>query len=73
MLHHKLFDRGVLGLTEALRIEVSDAFSARTDAGRLLYGLHARELMPRPGTAPPSPAHVRRHRREVFKGRALAA
>ncbi len=73
MLHHKLFDRGVLGLTEALRIEVSDAFSARTDAGRRLYDLHGRALAPRPGTDPPATAHVRWHRRQVFRGRPLAA
>jgi putative restriction endonuclease len=67
VLHHKLFDVGVLGLDERLRVVVSKSFSARTDAGRAVYGLHHRPLSPRPGTLAPSPDHIAWHTREVFK------
>ncbi|NJC71631.1 restriction endonuclease [Planosporangium thailandense] len=73
VLHHKLFDLGVLGLDTSLRIHVSNAFTARTNAGRALYDLHGRTLEPRPGTAVPATEHVAWHRREVFKGAPLAA
>jgi putative restriction endonuclease len=73
VLHHKLFDLGVLGLSAALRVQVSAAFTARTSAGRAVYDLHGREMHPRPGTALPAGSHVSWHSREVFKGRPLAA
>jgi putative restriction endonuclease len=72
-LHHKLFDFGVLGLDGSLRVLVSSAFAARTDAGRAVYGLHQRMLSPRPGTQVPAPAHISWHREEVFKAEPLAA
>lgn len=43
VLHHKLFDLGVLGLDAAFRVLVSATFSARTAAGRAVYGLHGHE------------------------------
>jgi putative restriction endonuclease len=73
MLHHKLFDRGALGLDDELRVQVSRAFTARTDAGRAVYDLHGRVLRPRPGTLLPASEHVSWHGQEVFKGNALAA
>lgn len=72
-LHHKLFDLGVLGLSNGLRVMVSARFSARTLAGRAIYDLHERELSPRPGTAMPAANHVSWHARQVFKGDPLAA
>lgn len=72
MLHHKLFDRGVLGLDDRSTIRVSAVYSARTDAGRAVYDLHGRVLAPRPGTAVPAPEHVAWHGAEVFRGTALA-
>ena len=39
ILHHKLFDLGVLGLDAGLRVQVSAAFTARTIAGRALSEL----------------------------------
>ena len=72
-LHHKLFDRGALGLDAELQVLVSTTFTARTDAGKALYDLHGTTLRARPGTADPAAAHIAWHRREVFKGRALAA
>jgi len=72
-LHHRLLDRGVLGLTVQGRVRVSEAYSARTEAGRGVYDLHDRELRPRPGTPLPAEVHVAWHSREVFKGTGLAA
>lgn len=71
-LHHKLFDRGALGLDEQMRVLVSTSFTARTTAGRGLYELHGRELKPRPGTVVPRAEHVGWHTTEVFKGLPLA-
>jgi putative restriction endonuclease len=68
VLHHKLFDRGVLGLDHRLRIHVSKTYTARTSSGRALYGLHGRLLEARPGTPMPAVDHVSWHQREVFKG-----
>ena len=73
VLHHKLFDMGVLGLDPDLRVQVSAVFSARTTAGRTVYELHGRPLNPRPGTVIPAAEHVAWHTREVFKGQPLAA
>lgn len=74
-LHHRLFDRGALGLEagreDRLHVVVSSRFTTRTDAGRTVYGLHRRPLRPRPGTTAPGAAHVGWHTREVFKSPAL--
>ncbi|MFD1047643.1 HNH endonuclease, partial [Kibdelosporangium lantanae] len=72
-LHHKLFDRGVLGLGQDFKITVSSHFTSRTTTGRSVYDLHDRPLRPRPGTTLPAFAHVDWHTREVFQGPALAA
>ncbi|HUZ25349.1 MAG TPA: HNH endonuclease, partial [Streptosporangiaceae bacterium] len=71
VLHHKLFDLGVLGLDTAMRVLVSAVFTARTSAGQSVYELHGRQLAPRPGTIIPAASHVSWHSREVFKGRPL--
>ncbi|MEV0155995.1 phosphorothioated DNA-binding restriction endonuclease [Micromonospora sp. NPDC050686] len=73
VLHHKLFDFGALGLDSELRVHVSAAFTARTQAGRTTYQLHGQRLRPRPGTQVPAGEHTSWHRREVFKGEPLAA
>lgn len=67
-LHHKLFDRGVLGLGSGETVMVSSIFSARTEEGKRVHDLHGRELRPRPGTKLPAAAHVSWHADEVFKG-----
>jgi putative restriction endonuclease len=72
-LHHKLFDRGVLGLLDEGTVVVSSVYSASSAVGRAVYELHEFELKPRPGTMLPSPAHVEWHRSEVFKGLPLGA
>jgi putative restriction endonuclease len=72
MLHHKLFDRGMLGLDDERTVVVSRRFSARTTHGRAVYDLHGQRLRPRPGTPLPAPRHVTWHREQVFQGEALA-
>ena len=73
MLHHKLFDRGMLGLDDDLAVVVSRRFSARTQQGRAVYDLHGRRLNPRPGTPLPAEPHVRWHTEQVFQGQSLAS
>ena len=72
-LHHKLLDRGALGLTLDYRIQVSAAFSARTESGKRVYELHDRPVQARPGTALPRSDFVIWHTTQVFKGLALSA
>jgi putative restriction endonuclease len=67
LLHHKLFDRGVLGLDDDLTLVVSQRFSARTPHGRAVYGLQGRRLRPRPGTPTPATRHIVWHREQVFR------
>ena len=71
-LHHKLLDRGVLGLDDPETVRVSSAFSAVSPRGRAIYDLHGAKLRPRPGTALPSVDYVDWHAAEVFKGESLA-
>ena len=72
-LHHKLFDRGMLGLGEDYAVVVSRRFSARTPNGRAVYDLQGQRLRPRPGTALPAATHVRWHTEQVFQGQSLAS
>ena len=72
-LHHKLFDRGAIGLDLNHRIRVSGLFSARTESAKRIYDLHDKPLSPRRGTALPAPDHVTWHGSQVFKGEALSA
>jgi putative restriction endonuclease len=72
-LHHKLFDRGAIGLDLDHRIVVSGLFSARTEAARRVYDLHEKPLSPRRGTRLPAAEHVDWHATQVFKGEALSA
>ena len=71
--HHRLCDRGMLGLDDDLTAVVSRRLSARTPQGRALYELHGRRLRPRPGTPPPAERHVAWHREQVFQSMALAS
>jgi putative restriction endonuclease len=70
-LHHKLFDRGALGLDPEHRVVVSGLFTARTEVAKRIYELHGRELQPRRGTPLPAFKHTAWHVREVFKGEPL--
>lgn len=72
-LHHKLLDRGVLGLEDPETVRVSTTFAAVSPTGRAIYDLHGVKLRPRPGTALPSTTYVTWHAEEVFKGQSLPA
>ncbi|MFE4173338.1 phosphorothioated DNA-binding restriction endonuclease [Streptomyces sp. NPDC056909] len=73
-LHHALFDLGVLGLTPALRIQVSQSYVARSDAGRTIDALHGQLITPpRPGQPGINPDHVVWHGLQVFKRPATQA
>jgi putative restriction endonuclease len=65
VLHHKLFDLSVLGLSLDLNVLISSMFTARTPAGRAVYGLRGLPLTPRPDTITPSGEHLTWHAREV--------
>jgi putative restriction endonuclease len=69
-LHHKLLDRGALRLDDGYRSQVTTAFSARTDTGKLVHELEPRA---RPGTPLPRPEYVHWHTTQVLKGLALTA
>ncbi|OLT20461.1 restriction endonuclease [Actinomadura sp. CNU-125] len=74
-LHHKLFDKGVLGMTVDGRITVSTMFVGRGEAARAqVFALAGRPVIP-PQAAFPAVAaeRVAWHGREVFRGEPRAA
>ncbi|MFF4771540.1 phosphorothioated DNA-binding restriction endonuclease [Microtetraspora fusca] len=68
-IHHKLFDKGVLGLTSDRTITVSARFVGRTSAAKdVVLSLAERPARaPQPGLAPVDAAHIEWHRRQVFR------
>jgi putative restriction endonuclease len=69
-LHHKLFDKGVLGIGDGHRILVSQQFVGRSQAAREhVTALAGRPLIgPQPGLPPISAAHRSWHTSQVFHG-----
>ncbi|MGW0842859.1 phosphorothioated DNA-binding restriction endonuclease [Streptomyces sp. NPDC002787] len=69
-LHHKLFDKGVLGVGEGHRILVSQRFVGHSPAARdHVVALAGRPLVgPQPGTRPIAADHLAWHTRQVFQG-----
>lgn len=69
-LHHKLFDKGVLGVGDGHRILVSQAFVGRSAVAReQVVTLAGRPLIgPQPGALPVAAAHRSWHSRQVFHG-----
>ncbi|MEV8565616.1 phosphorothioated DNA-binding restriction endonuclease [Streptomyces sp. NPDC051322] len=69
-LHHKLFDKGVLGLGEGHRILVSQSFVGRSNAARRhVIALAGRPLVgPQPGSRRIAAAHRSWHTSQVFHG-----
>ncbi|MEE1941324.1 HNH endonuclease [Streptomyces sp. TRM 70361] len=69
-LHHKLFDKGVLGVGEDHRVLVSQRFAGHSPAAReYVTALSGRPLLgPRSGTRPVAAAHRDWHLRQVFRG-----
>ncbi|TDC43773.1 restriction endonuclease [Actinomadura sp. KC345] len=74
-LHHRLFDRGVVGLTDDHAITVSRKYVSRADTSRsLVLALVGRPAQkPQAGSAPVEPQHIAWHTRQVFRGPARAA
>lgn len=74
VLHHTLLDLGVLGLTNDLRVRVSDLYVARGEAGQAVHALAGRPLnAPQPGRPTISTDYIAWHDRQVFKGHQTAA
>ncbi|EGE43465.1 hypothetical protein SACT1_4135 [Streptomyces sp. ACT-1] len=69
-LHHKLFDKGVLGLGEGHRILVSQSFVGRSAAAREhVVALAGRPVIgPQPGVRPVAADHRSWHTGQVFQG-----
>ncbi|MFJ5926890.1 phosphorothioated DNA-binding restriction endonuclease [Kitasatospora sp. NPDC092948] len=69
-LHHKLFDKGVLGLGDDRRILVSRRFVGRSEASRQhVLALVGRPVLgPQPGSPPVARRHREWHGRQVFHG-----
>ncbi|XHM62493.1 phosphorothioated DNA-binding restriction endonuclease [Streptomyces nigra] len=69
-LHHKLFDKGVLGVGDGHRILVSQRFVGHSPAARdHVTALSGRPLIgPQPGAAPVAADHRSWHMRQVFHG-----
>ncbi|WP_374196698.1 phosphorothioated DNA-binding restriction endonuclease [Streptomyces sp. ISL-96] len=67
-LHHTLFDLGVIGLMPDLRIQVSQMYVARSQAGQTIDALHRQPLStPQPGRPAVDPDFVVWHGSQVFK------
>ncbi|WP_229858896.1 HNH endonuclease, partial [Streptomyces anandii] len=73
-LHHKLFDKGVLGIGDGHRILVSQGFVGRSAAAREhVTSLAGRPLIgPQPGVLPVAEAYRSWHMSQVFRGMARA-
>ncbi|MFK0293885.1 phosphorothioated DNA-binding restriction endonuclease [Streptomyces sp. NPDC090442] len=69
-LHYKLFDKGVLGLGNDHRIQVSQRFVGRNEASRrLVLALAGQPVLgPQPGFAPVAEHHRAWHAKQVFRG-----
>ncbi|MFE7897365.1 phosphorothioated DNA-binding restriction endonuclease [Streptomyces sp. NPDC057424] len=69
-LHHKLFDKGVLGIGDSHRVLVSQHFVGRSPAAREnVTALAGRPLIgPQPGVRPVAATHRAWHTSQVFKG-----
>lgn len=67
--HHKLFDRGAIGLDEDLRIIVSQDVHGAVGVEEWIVRFSGQALRrPQVGQPTPAPKHVLWHQREVFHG-----
>ncbi|MPY30298.1 restriction endonuclease [Streptomyces adustus] len=69
-LHHKLFDKGVLGVDDGHRVLVSQRFVGHSPAARRhVVALSGRPLIgPQPGARPVAAEHLAWHTSQVFHG-----
>ncbi len=74
-LHHRLFDRGVLGLAEDDSLMVSQHFVGRATVShtQVLSLVGASVHLPQPGHPPVAAAHRGWHTKQVFRGPARSA
>lgn len=74
-IHHKLFDKGVLGITGQHLISVSQHFTGRSKAAeRLVHELNGSQAShPLKGYSTVSADHAAWHAREVFRAPARTA
>lgn len=74
-IHHKLFDKGALGLDPDHRILVSEGFVGRGEAAeRVVLHLAGIPIVgPQRGLPPPADDHIDWHRTQVFHGPARVA
>ncbi|MEU9603972.1 phosphorothioated DNA-binding restriction endonuclease [Streptomyces sp. NPDC048057] len=70
-LHHKLFDKGVLGVTPTHHVMVSQSFVGRSESARThVLALSARPLLgPQPGNPRIAAEHREWHEAQVFHGK----
>ena len=67
-LHHKVFDRGGIGIDEERRILVSQDVHGQTGTQELFFRHIGQPLRsPQSGQAPPAAVYIAWHRREVFR------
>ncbi len=68
-LHHKLLDRGVIGIKADYTVNVSQHFIGRSPAADTLVLAHAGRplVVPQSGQPQPDPSHVLWHTKEVFR------
>jgi putative restriction endonuclease len=68
-LHHKLFDKGVLGLDDQHHVSVSAHFIGRSPSAQavVLDLLGRAVLAPQPGFDLPDTTHIAWHRQQVFQ------
>jgi putative restriction endonuclease len=74
-LHHRLFDRGLIGLTADRTVTVSSHFIGRSSAAdSLVLSLVEQPMLePQAGQPRPHVDHLAWHGREVFRAPARAA
>ncbi len=68
VLHHRLFDRGVLGISPDLKVEVSQDFNGRGTSARLVIELANQDIIPPQSPAQrPEGRYINWHQEQVFK------
>ncbi|GAA3121340.1 phosphorothioated DNA-binding restriction endonuclease [Streptosporangium carneum] len=74
-IHHKLFDKGVLGLSSERTVTVSARFVGRSDSAReMVLALAGRSVRaPQPGLEPVEANHITWHSRQIFRTPARAS
>ena len=68
VLHHRLFDRGVIGLSPDLKVMVSQDFNGRGDSAKLVIELANQQIIPPQNVKQqPDEQHIHWHEQQVFQ------